>query len=190
MVSEGLLATVSYTKTPQGIVLLATRPRIDEDAFKQRQPAAPLLVVLHGINNPVNVGAIVRTAEAAGATGIITTKNTSDPFLAKALRGAMGSAFRLPVWTNADYTKVLDWCRRVGIETVCADVDGSAAYSDIDWTGGKALIMGAESDGLTDEEMKAANFIVKIPMRGAVESLNVGVAAAIMLYEAARQRNG
>jgi TrmH family RNA methyltransferase len=187
-VSETLLASISYTKTPQGIVVLAARPEMDEAKFKGSPPATPLLVVMHGINNPVNLGAILRSAEAAGATGAITTANSSDPFSPKALRGAMGSAFRLPIWTETNYEDVLGWCAERGIETVCADMEGSTLYTEIDWTGPRALIVGRESTGLTPEEVSAANSVVKIPMHGQVESLNVGIAAAIVLYEAARQR--
>lgn len=188
LVSETLIASISYTKTPQGIVVLASRPEMDATKFKASQPATALLVVMHGINNPVNVGAILRTAEAAGATGAILTANSSDPFSPKALRGAMGSAFRLPIWTKAIYGEVLGWCAERGIETVCADVEGATLYTDIDWTGAKALIVGPESSGLTADEVAAANAVVKISMHGQVESLNVGVAASILLYEAARQR--
>src|SRR5436305_8848273 len=87
-VSEKLLESISYTKTSQGIIVLAVRPMLAEEEFKARQAASPLLVVMHGINNPVNVGAIMRTAEAAGVTGIIATGGTADPFSPKALRGA------------------------------------------------------------------------------------------------------
>ncbi len=187
-VSETLLASISYTKTPQGIVVLASRPEMDEAKFKTSQPASPLLVVMHGVNNPVNIGAILRTAEAAGVTGAIATGNSTDPFSPKALRGAMGSAFRLPIWTDATYTNVLAWCAERRIETVCADVQGSALYTEIDWTAAKALIVGPESTGLTAEEVAVTNAVVRIPMHGQVQSLNVGVAAAIVLYEAARQR--
>jgi TrmH family RNA methyltransferase len=188
LVSESLLASVSYTKTPQGIILLAARPAIDEQSFKGKQTKSPLLVVMHGLNNPVNVGAIVRTSEAAGVTGVITTTTTSDPFSAKALRGAMGSAFRLPFWSHARFADVIDWCRQKKIKTICADVAGSELYSKIDWTGGRALIMGPESTGLNADEIASANAVVKIPMKGQVESLNVGVATGILLYEAMRQR--
>ncbi|HEV2833799.1 MAG TPA: RNA methyltransferase, partial [Pyrinomonadaceae bacterium] len=109
-VSEKLLESISYTKTPQGIVVLARRPEASEERIASSLTAKPLLVVLHQINNPVNVGAILRTAEAVGATGIITTKNTTDPFSPKALRGAMGSAFRLGIWPNTDLTDVVAWC--------------------------------------------------------------------------------
>jgi TrmH family RNA methyltransferase len=187
-VSEKLLASISYTKTPQGIIVLASRPDWDRTKFESLQGKAQLIVIMHGINNPVNVGAILRTAEAAGATGAIATAHTTDPFSPKALRGAMGSAFRLPIWTGATYAQVLAWCSERNIETICADVEGSALYTEIDWTGPRALIMGPESTGLTPEEVSAANAVVKIPMLGQVESLNVGVAASILLYEAARQR--
>src|SRR3954451_17799114 len=144
IVSEALLSTVSYTKTPQGIVALASRPAIDEHKFAARLQPSPLLVVLHGINNPVNVGAIMRTAEAAGAAGIITTTHTSDAYSPKSLRGAMGSAFRLPVWSKVLYTKVIDWCREKAMSVVCADAAGEVIYSELDWTGACALVMGPE----------------------------------------------
>ena len=187
-VNEKLLASISYTKTPQGIIVLAARPSITETEFKRRQPAKPLLIILHGINNPVNVGAIVRTAEAAGATGVITTGGTADPFSPKSLRGAMGAAFRLPFWTGVDYTQVIDWCRKQKIQTACADTDGAESYTEIDWQRPTALIMGSESHGLSTDETSSADHVVSIPMKGSTESLNVAVAAGILLYEASRQR--
>jgi len=187
-VSEKLLASISYTTTPQGIILLASRPDWVRAKFENAQGTAPLIVIMHGINNPVNVGAILRTAEAAGATGAIATAHNTDPFSPKALRGAMGSTFRLPIWTGATYAQALAWCSERNIETICADLEGSTLYTEIDWQGSRALIVGPESTGLTAEEVSAASAVVKIPMHGQVESLNVGVAASILLYEAARQR--
>ena len=187
-VSERLLASISYTKTPQGIVVLASRPSWNRKKFESAQPEAPLIVIMHGINNPVNVGAILRTAEAAGATGAIATAHTTDPFSPKALRGAMGSAFRLPIWTETNYEDVLVWCARRKIQTVCTDVKGSTLHTEIDWRGPRALIIGPESTGLSTEEVSAAGAAIRIPMQGKVESLNVAVATAIVLYEAARQR--
>lgn len=188
-VSEKLLESISYTKTPQGIVVLARRPDSSEKRLASAVDKNSLLVVLHQINNPVNVGAILRTAEAAGASGVIATRNTSDPFSPKSLRGAMGSAFRLPIWAGPGYEKMIDWCRKRGIETVAADAEARLAYTDVDWTRPTALIMGPESTGLTDAETANATQMVRIPMRGAVESLNVSVAAGILLFEAARQRS-
>jgi TrmH family RNA methyltransferase len=187
-VSEKLLDSISYTKTPQGIVLLAARPASDEASFKARQPASPQLIVMHGINNPVNVGAILRTAEAAGVTGAIATANTSDPFSPKALRGAMGSAFRLPIWTGPDYENVMAWCAQRGIRTVAASANSPRLFTELDWHGASALVVGPESSGLSPEEIALADEAVRIPMKGSVESLNVAVATGVLLYEASRQR--
>jgi RNA methyltransferase, TrmH family len=187
-VSEKLLESISYTKTPQGIVVLAQRPESSEGRLAASLSASPLLVVLHHINNPVNVGAILRTAEAAGATGVITTSNTSDPFSPKSLRGAMGSAFRLPIWSGPSYDEAIEWCRERDIATVCADVEADTDYTDFDWSKPAALMLGPESTGFTAEELINADRRIKIPMKGSAESLNVSVAAGILLFEAARQR--
>ena len=130
--SEKLLESISYTKTPQGIVVLARRPESSQERLAAGIEKNSLLVVLHQINNPVNVGAILRTAEAAGASGVITTRNTSDPFSPKSLRGAMGSAFRLPIWSGPTYKEMIDWCREREIATVCADADASLAHTECD----------------------------------------------------------
>ena len=189
-VTEKLLATISYTKTPQGIICLARRPNSGRGVIENTSTAHSLLVVLHGINNPVNVGAILRSAEAAGATGVITTANTPDPFSPKSLRGAMGSAFRLPIWSGANYEEVIAWCKQKRIKTLVADLNATNDYTKIDWRGPRALILGPEATGLTPAEIAAADQTVKIPMAGEVESLNVSVAAGVLLYEAARQRSG
>ena len=187
-VSEKLLASISYTKTPQGIVVLAQRPESSEERLAASLNANSLLVVLHQINNPVNVGAILRTAEAAGATGVITTANTSDPFSPKSLRGAMGSAFRLRIWSGVSFDEMIEWCRKRGLKSVCADAEAQTEYTEIDWTKPSALILGTESTGFTPQELESADELVHIPMKGAAESLNVSVAGGILLFEAARQR--
>jgi len=186
-VSEKLLESISYTKTPQGIVLLAQRPDSSQNVLNSTDEA-PLLIVMHQLNNPVNVGAIIRTAEAAGATGAIATANTADPLSPKSLRGAMGSAFRLPIWSGPSYADVIQFCRERNIETVCADAASDKLFTNLDWSTGHALIVGPESTGLSRDEIQAADVSVQIPMQGLVESLNVSVAAGILLYEAARQR--
>ena len=187
-VSENLLTYVSYSKTSQGILLLATRPETSEAQFANRQKETSLIVIMHRITNPVNVGAILRTSEATGATGAIATENATDPFSPKALRGAMGAAFRLPVWYRPSYAQVLDWCAQRGIKTVCADLNAQKNYTEFDWTGPCALILGPETSGLSPAEIAAADDAVRIPMREPVESLNVSVATGVLLYEAARQR--
>ena len=189
-VSEKLLESVSYTKTPQGIIALAQRPVASEERLAASIHERSLLVGLHQINNPVNVGALLRTAEAAGASGVITTRGTSDPFSPKSLRGAMGSAFRLPIWIGPDYREMIAWFRQRRIVTICADVEAQMFYTEIDWTRPSALLLGPESTGFTLEELEQAGQSISIPMKGAAESLNVSVAAGILLFEAARQRSG
>ncbi len=188
VISENLLESISYTKTPQGIILLASRPVISQEEFQEKQSSTPLMVILHGINNPVNVGAILRTAEAAGVTGAIVTPNTADPFSPKSLRGAMGSAFRLPIRAASSYPDVTSWCRKQRIRTICAVVNGQKPFTAFNWRKPCALILGPESTGLSDDEIAGANESVFIPMAGQVESLNVAVATGILLYEASMQR--
>ena len=206
LVSEKVLASVSDTKTPQGVVVLALRPvgdrgwgALDEvernsalsDASPQAStniPHHPLIVIMHRINNPSNAGAIVRAAEAAGATGALTTLGSADLFSPKALRGAMGSTFRLPLREGVRFDDALSWCASRNIRTISMAAAPTRAYTEIDWRGARALIVGEEGAGLEGDEIAAADEAVHIPMRAPVESLNVAVAAAIVLYEAARQR--
>src|SRR6185295_15734299 len=187
-VNEKLLTYISYSKTSQGILLLAARPDSSEQQLAAKQTETSLIVIMHRITNPVNVGAILRTAEATGATGAIATENATDPFSPKALRGAMGAAFRLPVWHGPAYEQALEWCAQRGIKTVCADLHVKKDYTEFDWTEPCALILGPETAGLSPAEISAADDAVRIPMREPVESLNVSVATGVLLYEAARQR--
>lgn len=187
-VSEKLLESISDTKAPQGIVVLAGRPSQDKSSFAAKQPASAFIVILHQINNPANVGAILRTCEAAGVTGVIATANTADVFSPKALRGSMGSAFRIPIWTGLQYGVAVDWCRARNLRAISTDAGGARLYTEIDWRQGTALIVGPESAGLSPDEIEAADEAVRIPMQGAAESLNVAVATGIILFEAARQR--
>lgn len=187
-VSDQVFASISDTKTPQGIALIASRPRTGAELLVNPHGQIPLIVVMHGIGNPANAGAILRTAEAAGATGAITTRGSTDIFAPKALRGAMGSSFRLPLWTGAEFKELIEWCAVRGVRTVCADVRAAYAHTEIDWRVPRALILGGEAAGLSALEVAAADEALRIPMRPPVESLNAAVAAAIVLYEAARQR--
>ncbi len=186
-VSEDVLASISDTSTPQGIVALAERPPTGRDALI-KDDETPLVVVLHRVGNPSNAGAMLRVVEASGATAAIATEGTTDLFSPKALRGAMGSTFRLPLWTGARFADALAWCASHGVETVSTDVRAARSHTQIDWTTPRAVILGAEGHGLSDAESVAADASIKIPMRPPVESLNVAVALAVVLYEAARQR--
>ncbi|HEX6624331.1 MAG TPA: RNA methyltransferase [Pyrinomonadaceae bacterium] len=186
-ITEDVLDFVSDTKTSQGVVALARRPRATEDAF---EPLAgvPLVVVLHRVSNPANAGAMLRVAEAAGATGVVATAGTTDLLSPKALRGSMGSAFRLPLWTGAALEEVLRWCAARGIRTVATASDAPRAHTEVDWKTTRAVVVGPEASGLSTEELAAADERVRVPMRAGVESLNAAVALGVVLYEAARQR--
>ncbi|HYH84671.1 MAG TPA: RNA methyltransferase [Pyrinomonadaceae bacterium] len=188
-VSESVLEYVADTKTSQGVVALARRPRTGAGVIGLGVET-PLVVVMHRANNPANAGAMLRVAEAAGATAAVSTKGSTDLFSARALRGSMGSAFRLPLWTGATLDETLAWCAERGIRTVSTGATASIAHTDIDWTIPRAVLVGPEAGGLTDEEARAADECVRIPMRAPVDSLNVAVALGVILYEAARQRAG
>jgi TrmH family RNA methyltransferase len=144
---------------------------------------------MHRVNNPSNAGAMLRVADAAGATGAVATGGSTDLFSPKSLRGSMGSAFRLPLWTGPTLQEVSAWCEARGVRPVAAATDAPQTHTTLDWTGPRAIIVGPEAGGLTPEETRAAAERVRIPMRAPVESLNVAVALGVLLYEAARQRN-
>jgi TrmH family RNA methyltransferase len=187
-VSESVLDSVADTRTPQGIVLLARRPARDRATFERALGDAPLLVVMHGVGNPSNAGAMLRVAEAAGADGVVATAGSTDLLSPKALRSAMGSSFRLPLWSGAALDEVLAWCRSRGITVVAADAGASQSHTELDWRVARAVLCGAEGGGLSAREVALADERIGIPMRAPVESLNVAVALGVVLYEAARQR--
>lgn len=195
VVGAAQLASISDTKTPQGVVALAARLRDDAEHFANRISLAggvdnALCVILHRVSNPANAGSILRVAEAAGASGVIATKGTVDLFSPKAVRGAMGSAFRLPAWLGATFGEVVAWCAERRLRVVTSDASAVENHTAFDWTQPTALVVGEEGGGLSAEEIAAASASVRIPMREPVESLNVAVACGVLLYEAARQRAG
>lgn len=187
-VSQGVIEFLADTKTPQGLIALARRPDADRASLERALPPDPLLVVMHRINNPANAGAMLRVAEAAGASGVVATAGSADLFSPKALRGAMGSSFRLPLWSGAEFAEVLDWCRARGIQTAGTHLEAAHTHTEVDWTAAYAIVMGAEGSGLTEKEARTTDLRIRVPMRPPVESLNVAAALAVILYEAARQR--
>lgn len=187
-VEERIFDSLSDTKNSQGIIIIADRPSDGKDILKQNLSQTPFLLLLHKLTNPSNLGAILRTAEAVGVEGIITTKATTDVFSTKALRGGMGANLRLPFWTNADYFEALRWTQDYGIISVCADIRSEKSYLEIDWKVPRMLVVGSEGHGLSDIERSATEESLIIPMDNGVESLNVAVACGVILFEAKRQR--
>lgn len=188
-ISHRIFTSITDTEQPQGIVLIAQRPISTADSILAGRAGAalPVVVFLKEINNPSNLGAIMRTAEAAGVAGVVISTKSADAFSPKALRAAMGAGFRLPVWERASFDEVLRWAAASGLQTIAADASAKKSYSGIDWKKPKLLIFGSEAHGLTPEELTAIDEAIGIPMENGVESLNLAVSAGIILFEAKRQ---
>lgn len=185
IVSRKTLESMSPVRSPAGAVGIARRTLPSLEAALAS--ANPLVVVAHDVQDPGNVGGIMRTAEAAGAAAFITTGSTADPLGWKALRGSMGSALRLPI-AQGDMADVVKALGTAGIATLALVPRAGQPLFETDLRTSTALILGSEGPGLPDELLRYADHRITIPMRAPVESLNVGVAAALVLYEAFRQR--
>jgi RNA methyltransferase, TrmH family len=185
--TDEVLARLSALDTPQGVAVVLQRPRVDETALL-RGDLSPLVVVAAGVRDPGNLGSLLRSAEAAGATGCITLRGGADPFRDKAVRGSMGSIFRLPVLHGLDGAGVVAFAQRHRLQLVVADGSGDQVHTAIDLRRPLLLVVGAEAAGVPPELVAAASARVRIPLRGPVESLNVAVAAGVLLFEARRQR--
>jgi len=187
-VPESVLRSIADTNNTQGIIVIADRPKTGPETIKLEGTGATSVVVyLHEINNPSNLGAIIRTAEAAGVAGAIVSESSADVFSSKALRAAMGSSLRLPIWTNVKFEEGLEWARTKNLRTTAADVSADRFYSDVDWNIPRMLIMGSEAHGLEGVDLAMVDELVLIPMAREVESLNIAVACGVMLFEARRQ---
>ena len=185
-VSTPVLQAMSPVRAPSGIVAVCERPVVDRRAVLA--PAPALVLAALGVQDPGNMGAIVRSADAAGATGVVHDAHAADPWSWKALRASMGSMFRLPVCREPAAIDRLRDLQRDGIRVVAADAGNGESMYDLDFTGPLALVLGGEGSGLSSDVLTMADARVRVPMRPRVESLNVAVAAALLLYEAARQR--
>jgi TrmH family RNA methyltransferase len=185
-VTAAVMDAMSPVRTPSGVVAIANERAVTHDQLLRPGPALILGAV--DVQDPGNVGAIVRSAEAAGATGVLLCGISADPWSWKALRAAMGSTFRMPVLRVGDPSTALSDLRRSGVRLAAAVPRGGLGMADVDLRPPTALIVGSEGPGLTDEVLSTVDAEITIPMRAPVESLNVGVAAALLLYEARRQR--
>jgi len=189
IVAEKAFASIADTKNSQGVVLLAKRPEWSLKDFATRLggDALPLIVYLDEINNPANLGAVDRTAEAAGAAGVMLSPGSTDAYSPKAIRGSMGSAFRLPIVQEVPFDDGLSFAAEAGLATIAAIARGNAGYTSVDWTIPHMLILGSEAHGLSQEKVGGAAATIRIPLDEPVESLNLAVAAGIILFEAKRQ---
>lgn len=185
-VTDAVLSAMSPVRNPAGVVAIARRPARPLDAALDDAPQ--LVLVLCDVQDPGNVGAIVRAADGCGATGVITTGATADPFGWKALRGSMGSAFRIPVVPRQLLEDAVRAARARGIRVLAAVPRGGVPLPQCDLRGPSAVLLGAEGPGLPDAALALADERLSIPMRRPIDSLNVAAAAAVIGYEAMRQR--
>lgn len=183
--SDRLFSSAAETQTPQGVAaLVRPRPASFDDVVR----GTALVVVLAAVQDPGNVGTILRSAEALGATGAIASRGTANPYAPKALRASAGSALRLPVLIGIALPVVLAQLRMANVRLYAASLTGGVAPAEVDLRGPCALLVGNEGAGLPAEAARSADACLRIPLAAPVDSLNAAVAASILLYEAARQR--
>lgn len=184
-ISRKVFGKLAYRGTTGGFVAVAENPgrRIKDLAPGEN----PLYVVVDGIEKPGNIGALFRTADSAGASGLIASSLKTDLFNPNIIRASLGTVFTLPAAEAAE-AETIDWLRDNDIRIVASSPDGESIYTDIDYRGPSAIVVGSEDEGLSPLFLKEADVLVRIPMRGNADSLNVSVSGAVILFEAVRQR--
>lgn len=183
---DSLFASISDTQNPQGILAVLDLKR---EQLKHADLNGGLLVLLDDIKDPGNMGTIIRTADAAGCEGVVVPAGCVDIYNPKVLRSTMGSIFHIPVYHCEDIAAAINIVREKGFKICASHLEGAASIYEADLTGSLALVIGSEAEGVGEETVKAADMLLRIPMPGRAESLNASVAAGIMIFEAARQRN-
>lgn len=184
-----LFSRIAQTETSQGILAIVEEPDFDRESFLQAISAkGGNLLVLDRLQDPGNIGTIIRTADAAGYAGMIVMKGSGDIFSPKVIRAAAGSLMRLPVYKAESEGEALSLIREAGKEIVGTTPEAGIAYDKADWSGGIALMIGNEGNGLSESFKAATHRNVRIPMNKEVDSLNAAVAAGILIYESIKER--
>lgn len=186
LLSDQIFDYVSDTKTPQGVLCVVKRKEYTLEEILRC--GSPFFLVLDNLQDPGNVGTIIRTAEGAGVTGIILSADSADVYNPKTIRSTMGSVYRVPFCYEENIPDVMDVLNGAGIHTFAAHLDGKCDYDEADYRHPCAFLIGNEGSGLRKEAAEKAGEYVRIPMLGHVESLNAAAAAAVLMFEAARQR--
>ena len=185
VVTEEQMKKLTDTVTPQGILCIVRQPSYTmEDIINH--PGHRLLMILEDIQDPGNLGTIFRTAEGAGASGIIMTKGCADLFNPKVVRSTMGSIYRVPFFVTDDIEQTINLVKNAQIEVFAAHLKGEHFYDEIEYKDA-AFLIGNEGRGLKDSTASLADTYIKIPMSGELESLNASMAAGILMYEHNRQ---
>lgn len=186
VVTEHIMEMISDTKTPQGVVSIVKRYHYEKDEVCGGD--FPLIMALENIQDPGNLGTIIRTAEGAGVTGVIMSSDTVDIYNPKVVRATMGSIFRLPFSYVENLTEYIETLNRKNYRTYSAHLQGKSFY-DYDYQNPTVFCIGNEGNGLSEELSNITNHKIKIPMQGKVESLNAATASTVLMYEAMRQRS-
>ena len=186
IVPEWLFQRIAQTETPRGIAALVELPAREIDEALGRPQALALLAC--GLQDPGNMGSMVRSAQAFGASALLTLRNTVSPFNVKAVRSSAGAIFRLPVFTDLDPGSILERLRKLGLRVLASDRRSSVPLQKVDLNGPWAVLIGQEAAGLDDDLSRRADTRAAIFIRRDMDSLNAAAAASIFLYEAARQR--
>ena len=186
LVSDEVMKKMSDTQTPQGVLCTV---RAYSYTIEEIMEKGDLFMMLDGLQDPGNLGTIFRTAEAAGACGIIMSRNTVSIYNPKSVRSTMGTLFRMPFAYSDDLSASIRYMTDAGIKVYAATPDKSEDYSKLDLTGRCAFVIGNEGAGVSKSVLDACDRRISIPMEGETESLNAAVSAAILLYESHRQRS-
>lgn len=187
-VNKQIYDKISDTKEPQGILLVIKKQVFCFQNLVEKTKK-PSIIVLDGIQDPGNLGTVIRTADAAGCSGIIMMKNTVDLFSTKAIRATMGSVFHLPIVLGVEPEKLAMFTAENDIKLFVTALDAKAkSYFDVDYTQGTAIVFGNEGNGVSEELLTKSDEKLFIPMIGNAESLNVSMAASVVIYEGLRQR--
>jgi len=185
VVTESLFASLSDTVTPQGILAICEKRQFSlADILSE----TPFLLIGEHLADPGNIGTLIRTAAAAGADGVILSKNSGDLYNPKTLRAAAGAALRIPVVEGADLTETLSTLKQRQVMVLAAHLQGEVLPYSLQLQKGCAILVGNEANGLSDNITTQADILVKLPMKEGLESLNASVAGGILLYEVVRQR--
>ena len=186
IVADNVFDRMSQTQTPQGIMAVV---RMKDSSISDMLTDNPLLILVENLQDPGNLGTMIRTGEGAGITGVIMNNQTVDIFNPKTIRATMGSIFRVPFVYVPDLAPVLEQMHAKGIHTYAAHLKGQEYYDSFSFREPTAFLIGNEGNGLSREISDQAGQYLKIPMEGRVESLNASIAAALLMYEAHRQRS-
>lgn len=186
-VSDNVMKDAAQTVTPQGVLAIVRQPKHSLDSILSDSRRSLSLLLLENLRDPGNLGTIIRTAEGAGMDAVILSPESVDVFNPKVIRSTMGAIYRVPIVYSDHFYALLEEFRQQGILVYAAHLKGSVEYDTVDYPNRFAIMIGNEANGLTDRAAEAAHQRIRIPMEGKVESLNAGVAAAILMYEAKRQ---